>query len=58
LTGSDVELAQTTSNGLRSNPFEVHVVHELSVGVERASTSPGGGEFGVRGYIPPVSRKM
>jgi hypothetical protein len=58
MTGSDVELAQTASGGLRSNPFEVHVVHEVSMGVERASTSPGGVEYGVKGYVPPVSRKL
>ncbi|KAK4118579.1 hypothetical protein N657DRAFT_369698 [Parathielavia appendiculata] len=57
MTGSEVELAQTASGGLRSNPFEVHVVHEVKMGVERGrASSPAG--FGVRGYISPGSRNL
>ncbi len=33
--GSEVELAQTTRDSRRSDPFEVHVVRELRVGEER-----------------------
>lgn len=62
MTGSEVELAQTASPGLRSNAFEVHVVREVHVvsevrmGEERGSTSPG--EYGVRGYVSPVGRRV
>jgi hypothetical protein len=54
-SGSEVELAlaQTRSAGLRSNPFEVHVLHEVTVGVERGSAKQG--EFGVQGYISPAA---
>jgi len=52
-SGSEVELAQTRSGGLGSNPFEVHVLHEVTVGVERGSKRPG--EFGVQGYISPAA---
>ncbi len=48
--GSEVELAQT-KGGMRSNPFEVHVVREINMGVESSGASPG--EMGVRGYVPP-----
>ena len=57
LNGSEVELAQTGSDGLKSNPFEVHVVHEWKVGVERGNTaSPR--EFGVKGEIFPAHNQM
>ncbi|KAK4032008.1 hypothetical protein C8A01DRAFT_20855 [Parachaetomium inaequale] len=52
-SGSEVELAQTQSGGLRSNPFEVHVLHEVTVGVERGSARPG--EYGVQGHISPAA---
>ncbi|KAL1843517.1 hypothetical protein VTJ49DRAFT_1110 [Mycothermus thermophilus] len=50
---SDVELTPTSpvaADGLRANPFEVHVVHEVSMGVERGSAWPNG-QLGVRGYV-------
>lgn len=50
LDGSEVELSQT-KRGMRSNPFEVHVVREINMGVESPGASPG--EMGVRGYVPP-----
>ncbi|KAK4148785.1 hypothetical protein C8A00DRAFT_19442 [Chaetomidium leptoderma] len=53
MMGSEVELAPAGANGLRSNPFEVHVMHELIVDVERGSTRPG--QYGVQGYVSPSS---
>lgn len=47
IDGSEVELAQT-----KSNPFEVHVVREVSMGVENGNDSQG--QMGVRGYITPA----
>ena len=49
IDGSEVELAHS-----KSNPFEVHVVHELSMGVERGPGAQGQGQMGVRGYISPI----
>ncbi|KAH6843211.1 hypothetical protein B0I37DRAFT_418335 [Chaetomium sp. MPI-CAGE-AT-0009] len=54
-SGSEVELAQTRSGAIRSNPFEVHVVHELSVGVERRRANSAA--FGVKGYVLPAAPK-
>ncbi|KAL2270618.1 hypothetical protein VTJ83DRAFT_2802 [Remersonia thermophila] len=53
INGSDLELSPTAAapgDGLRSNPFEVHVVHEVSMGIERGSALPDG-HLGVRGYV-------
>ncbi len=47
IDGSEVELAHS-----KSNPFEVHVVHELSMGVERGPAAQS--QMGVRGYISPI----
>ncbi len=48
IDGSEVELANS-----KSNPFEVHVVHELSMGVESGPGVQAHGHMGVMGYISP-----
>ncbi|KAK3298656.1 uncharacterized protein B0H64DRAFT_454095 [Chaetomium fimeti] len=47
INGSEVELGQSRSAGLKSYPFKGHVVHEFGVGVETGSASFR--ESGVKG---------
>ena len=50
ITGSEVELASSKSG----NPFEVHVVREVRMGVEEGGARRQT-EMGVRGYVMPAS---
>lgn len=49
ITGSEVELAHTKSG----NPFEVHVVREVKMGIEDGAAART--DMGVTGYISPAN---